>query len=223
MGVESPRPVINDVCRQLNFTNEGGIGGTIRLLKNITGLWLVQECRRVWAHQGQDRSWEELNSLADAARPLASLIEPDHADFMAPPDMPAAIREFCRRTSQPVPDTPGAVIRCAIDSLALKCRRVLEWLEQLVGRRLETIHIVGGGTQNRRLCQATADACGRRVLAGPVEATALGNVLVQTIASGEIADISQAREVVRCSFPLDEYLPRDTTAWEEAYSRFLQL
>ena len=223
MGVESPRPVINDLCRQLNFTNEGGIGGTIRLLKNITGLWLVQECRRVWAQQGQNRSWDELNGLADAAPPRKSFIDPDHVDFMAPSDMPAAIQDFCRRTGQPVPESPGAVIRCAIDSLALKCRRVLGWLEQLIGGRLETIHIVGGGTQNRRLCQATADACGRRVLAGPVEATALGNVLVQAIAAGEIGDVRQAREVVRSSFPLDEYLPRETPAWDEAYARFERL
>jgi rhamnulokinase len=220
MGVESPRPVINDLCRQLNFTNEGGVAGSIRLLKNITGMWLVQECRRIWSQAGKDRSYDELNRLSDAAPPRTCLINPDDPSFMAPADMPAAIREFCRRTGQSVPGDEGTVVRCALDSLALKCRMVLTWLEQLVEGRIETIHIVGGGTQNRRLCQATADACGRRVLAGPVEATATGNLAMQMVSAGAISSVAQAREVIGRSFEVQEYVPRDTAAWDEAYARF---
>jgi rhamnulokinase len=223
MGIESPRPVINDLCRQLNFTNEGGVGGTIRLLKNITGLWLVQECRRVWTAAGVEYTWEALNGMADAAPPLASIINPDDAGFLAPGDMPEAIRAFCRRTGQTVPDDEGAVIRCALESMALKYRQVLGWLEQLNGGPIQTIHIVGGGAQNRRLCQAAADACGRRVVAGPVEATAIGNVLVQAVALGAVGSIAQARELVRDSFAVETYEPRDTAAWDDAWGRFEKL
>lgn len=223
MGVELPRPVVSENCRQLNFTNEGGVEGSTRLLKNITGLWLVQECRRVWSQAGHEHSWESLTRMADGSPPLASLIDPDHASFQAPGDMPEAIRAYCRRTGQPVPGDEGAVVRCAIESLALKCRHVLGATEALVGGRLETIHIVGGGTKNRQLCQATADACRRRVLAGPVEATAIGNVMTQAIAAGAVGSVAEAREVIRRSFPLEEYLPRNGDAWGDAYERFASL
>lgn len=223
MGVETPRPIINDTCRQLNFTNEGGVGGTTRVLKNIAGLWLVQECRRVWKEEGREFSWSELVRLAKEAPPLASLIEPDHADFTAPKDMPQAIRAYCKRTGQRVPESEGAVIRTALESLALRYRMVLGWLEQLVGRRLETIHIVGGGTQNRELCQMTADATGRAVVAGPVEATAIGNVMLQAVAAGDVADIAEARAVIQRSFAVETYTPQNTSAWDEAYGRFEKL
>lgn len=223
LGAEVPAPVVSPECLQLGFTNEGGIGRTIRLLKNITGLWLVQECRRVWAQRGRDFSWDELARLAAAAPPRVSLVDPDDPAFAAPTDMPEAIRQFCRRTKQPVPESEGAVIRTALDSLALKCRVILGRLERLVGGRLETMHLVGGGVQNAALCQATADACGRRALAGPVEATALGNVLVQAIAAGAVADVAQARELVRRSFPLTEYAPRDADDWDAAAARFERL
>jgi rhamnulokinase len=223
MGAEVPQPVINDECLRLNFTNEGGVGGTTRLLKNIAGLWLVQECRRVWQQQGDDHSWDDLNRLAMAARPLACVIDPDDASFLAPADMPAAIRDYCRRTGQMPPDDKGAIIRCALESLALRYRMVLSWLEQLVGGRIETIHVVGGGAQNRQLCQATADACQRRVLAGPVEATAIGNVMVQAIAAGDIGSIAEARQVVRASFALECYEPHNGSVWEEAFGRFTKL
>lgn len=222
MGVESPAPVINDLCRQLNFTNEGGVGNTIRVLKNITGLWLLQECRRVWAVAGREYTWDNLNRMADEAPPLAALINPDDPAFMAPADMPAAVRDYCVRTGQTPPEDEGAVIRCCLESLALKYRMVLGWLEQLVGGRIDTIHIVGGGTQNRRLCQAAADACGRRVIAGPVEATAIGNIMVQAIVDGAIGSIAQAREVIRDSFSVETYEPQNTAAWEEAWGRFSQ-
>ena len=223
MGVEVPQPIINEKCSALNFTNEGGVGGTTRVLKNIAGLWLVQECRRIWKEQDQDYSWSELVRLAQRAAPLESLIEPDHGDFVAPKDMPAAIRAFCSRTGQPVPASEGAVIRAALESLTLRYRMVLGWLEELTGGRIETIHIVGGGTQNRELCQMTADATGRRVVAGPVEATAIGNVMMQAVAAGDVADIAQAREVVKGSFEVVEFLPQHSHAWDEAYERFTRL
>ncbi len=223
MGVENPRPVINATCAKLNFTNEGGVGGTIRLLKNITGLWLLQECRRVWNAAGKQWDWEQLNRLADAAPALASLVNPDDPRFMAPTDMPEAIRAACREQGEPAPQEEGAVIRCALDSLAMKSRQVLSWLERLIGRRLNTIHIVGGGALNERLCQATADACGRTVVAGPVEATAIGNVMMQAIAAGAVGSISQAREVVRRSFPVQTYEPRNPAAWDAAWERFVKI
>lgn len=228
IGVETPAPIMSDLCRQLTFTNEGGVGNTMRVLKNITGLWLVQECRRIWSqsgveYSGDEFSWEALNRLSAAATPLTSFIDPDDAAFQAPPDMPAAIREYCRRTDQTVPASEGAIVRTAVESLALKYRYTLGKLETLVGGRLETIHIVGGGTQNRQLCQAAADACQRRVVAGPIEATAVGNVMMQAIAAGAVADIAQAREVVRESFSVEEYMPRDAAAWDAAYERFTKL
>jgi rhamnulokinase len=223
LGIESPQPVVNDACLKLNFTNEGGIGGTTRLLKNITGLWLVQECRRVWNLAGANFDWEALNQLSAAAPPLRSFINPDAADFGAPGDMPEAIRAFCRKSDQPVPDSNGAVVRCALESIAMKFRQVLGWVEELGGGRIETIHIVGGGTKNRQICQFAADSCGRRVVAGPVEATAIGNLMMQAVAAGDVASIAEARDVIRRSFPVDQYEPQNTAAWDEAYQRFLKV
>ena len=220
MGVELPGPVIDDRVLARNFTNEGGVGGTIRLLKNIAGLWLVQECRRAWAAQGRDLDWNALMQAAAAAPPRQSLIDPDHADFLAPDDMPQAITDYCRRTGQSVPTSTGEFIRTALESLALRYRKVLEWLAELTGRRVERIHVVGGGTRNTLLCQMTADACGLPVIAGPVEATALGNVLMQAIALGDVADIGQARQIVAQSADPAHYEPRDTAAWDEAFARW---
>jgi rhamnulokinase len=223
MGIESPRPVINDTVLKLEFTNEGGVGGTTRLLKNITGLWLVQECRRAWNQAGDNLDWEAINQLSAAEPSLRSFINPNAPDFMAPGNMPEAIREFCRRTGQTVPESKGAVVRCALDSLAMKFRQVLGMCEELAGGRLETIHIVGGGTKNRQLCQAAADACGRRVVTGPIEATAMGNLMMQAIADGDVASIAEAREVIRRSVTVEEYEPHNTAAWDDAYSRFLNV
>ncbi|MGD9719996.1 MAG: rhamnulokinase family protein [Pirellulales bacterium] len=223
MGAEVPRPVINAQCLALNFTNEGGVGGTTRLLKNIAGLWLVQECRRAWNAAGAEHTWDDLNRLATNAPARVSFVAPDDAAFLAPANMPEAIRDWCRRSGQKVPESEGAVVRCALESLALRYRQVLTWLEQLLGGRVQTIHVVGGGAQNRQLCQATADACQRVVLAGPVEATAIGNVMVQALAAGDVNSIAEAREVVRRSFTLDRYEPRDTAGWEEAFDRFSKL
>lgn len=220
MGVELSQPVINEKCLGWNFTNERGVGGTTRLLKNITGLWLVQECRRIWKQAGHDYTWDALTRMAAEATPLRAFVDPDDAALQAPSNMPAAIADYCRRTSQTVPESPGEVIRVAIESLALKSRWVLGALEDLVGGRLATIHVVGGGCQNRQLCQATADACGRPVVAGPVEATAVGNALVQAIASGAVGSGAQAREVVARSFGTETYGPRDGDRWAEAFERF---
>ena len=223
MGAETPAPIINDLCRQANFTNEGGVGGTTRLLKNIAGMWLVQECQRIWALQGQHYTWDALASQAAAADPLVSLINPDHPDFVAPSDMPHAIRQACQTAGEPAPATAAALIRCILESLALRYRMVLEWLEQLTGRPIETIHIVGGGARNSLLCQMAADACQRRVLAGPVEATAIGNLLIQIVAHGDVASVAESRQIVRESFETVEYLPQAGQAWHDAYPRFRRL
>jgi rhamnulokinase len=221
MGAELDEPLVNEEVRAANFTNEGGVGGTIRFLKNIAGLWLVQECRRTWERAGSSFSYDELVALAEIAPRFVSVVDPDDASFMLPQSMPAALADFCRRTSQPIPTEPGPVVRCALESLALRYRWVLQKLESLTGRKLETIHVVGGGSQNALLCQLTADACNRRVLAGPVEATAIGNLLVQAIGLRLIDSLPEAREVVRRSFDLRSYEPRDPEAWDEPYRRFL--
>ena len=223
MGIEVPEPIINATCQSLNFTNEGGVGGTTRVLKNIAGLWLVQECRRIWKRDDRDYSWDQLVDLASSAAPLESLINPDAPPFIAPSNMPKAIQEYCRDTGQTEPDSVGAVIRCALESLALRYRQVLGWLEDLTGSRLETIHIVGGGAQNRLLAQMTADACNRQVIAGPVEATAIGNLMMQAVAAGDVATVQDAREVIRQSFHVEEYAPRHTEQWDAAFDRFKQL
>ncbi len=223
MGVEVPQPVINDKCRELNFTNEGGVGGTTRLLKNIAGLWLVQECRRIWKQEGRDLSFDQLVQQAASSPPLVSLVDPDHGSFVAPKDMPAAIREFCRKTGQVVPESDGAVIRCALESLALRYRLVLGWLEELIGGRIDTIHIVGGGVQNRLLNQMAADATARRIVTGPVEATAIGNVMMQAVSSGDVSSIAEAREVIRRSFEVEQHAPQNPAPWNEAYECFQAL
>ena len=223
VGVELPAPLVTDAAREYNFTNEGGVAGTTRLLKNVMGLWLVQECRRIWERQGQTFGYEELARLAEAAPPFVSLVDPDDTSFILPPSMPAALGEFCRRSGQPVPQEPGAVVRCALESLALRYRWVLERLEELTGTRLETIHVVGGGCQNELLCQLTADACNRPVLAGPVEATAIGNVLMQALGLGVLGSLAEVREVVRRSFPVQTYTPQNAERWQEPYQRFVVL
>ncbi len=223
MGTELSAPVINPASLKFNLTNEGGANGTFRLSKNVAGLWLVQECRRTWAAAGDELSYEKLTEIAAQAKPLVSVIDPDHGDFLKPGDMPSRIRAFCQRSGQPVPETKVAVVRCILESLALKYRWVLERLEQVVGHRLDPIHIVGGGTQNRLLSQLTADATGRQVIAGPIEATALGNVVMQGIALGHIGSLQQARAIVRRSSELSVFQPADRAGWDDAYARLLNL
>ncbi len=223
MGAEVPQPVINAESLAYNFTNEGGVCETFRLCKNVMGLWLVQECRRAWARVGEELSYDTLVEMARRAPAFRSFVDSDHGDFLPPGDMPARVAEFCRRTSQPIPEEKGAIVRCILESLALKYRVQLEALEELVGKRLPTVHIIGGGTQNRLLCQFTADATGRHVIAGPVEATSLGNVLMQALALGHIGSLSEGRQIISKSFELSVYEPHDPAAWDEAYERFIKL
>jgi rhamnulokinase len=223
MGVELPQPLVNDQALAINFTNEGGVNQTVRLLKNIMGLWLVQECRRAWERAHQSYGYEELVRLAAEAPPFVSIINPDDDSFILPPSMPEAIAAYCRKTSQPAPASVGATVRCALESLALRYRWVLERLEELTGKRLEVIHVVGGGSQNELLCQLTADACNRPVLAGPVEATALGNLLVQAIGLKLLGSLADAREVVRRSFMVRTFEPQRPGDWAEPHGRFVKM
>ncbi|HEX3212698.1 MAG TPA: FGGY-family carbohydrate kinase, partial [Actinomycetota bacterium] len=197
VGVETREPVIDETAMAANLTNEGGAFGTIRLLRNSSGLWLLQESRRQWAREGRDYSYDELVRLAGSAPPGASVVNGDHPEFVAPGDLPARIRAYCARTGQPVPEDEGALVRCVLDSLALGYRRTVDDLAAVTGRPATAVHIVGGGSRNQLLNQAVADVTGLPVVAGPVEATALGNLLVQLIALGDVRDLSQAREVVR--------------------------
>lgn len=221
MGVETKTPKTDESTLRVNFTNEAGVGGTIRLLKNIMGLWLVQECRRAWERGGVTYDYGALMKMAEAATPFASIVNPDDVSFILPQSMPVAIGDYCKKTGQPVPEEPGDVVRCALESLALRYRWVLERLEELVGKKLDTIHIVGGGCQNTLLCQLTADACDRQVVAGPVEATAIGNVLVQAIGLGLLTSLADGRTVVRRSFEVRTYDPQHHDRWAEPYRRFL--
>jgi rhamnulokinase len=223
MGVEIPQPIVDDKSLAYNFTNEGGVENTIRLLKNIMGLWLVQESRRTWAAEGDVLSYDDITRLAKEAAPFTAIIDPDDVSFLSPGDMPTRIREYCQRTGQIPPESQGAVVRCALESLALRYRWVVERLEEMTGRTLNVIHIVGGGSQNRLLNQFTADVTGRRVVAGPIEATAIGSVLMQMLALGHISSLSEGRELVRRSFPAQTYNPTDTDAWANAYKQFESL
>ena len=223
MGAEAGDPIVNAQSLKYNFTNEGGVNGTWRFSKNIMGLWLVQECRRTWARASEELSYTNLTQLAAEAEPFRSIIDVDAADFFQPGDMPARIQKYCERTQQPMPETKGAIVRCALESLALKYRWVLERLEEMLGYRLEPIHIIGGGTQNRLLNQLTADATHRSVVAGPIEATAIGNVLMQAVALGHLKSLDEARAVVRHSFKPETYEPRPSDRWDAAYQKLQTL
>jgi rhamnulokinase len=221
LGAELPEPVITPKARDLNFTNEGGVCGTIRLLKNIGGLWLLQSCRRCWSASGQDFSYEELmDAAADEQHQFLSLFDPDHQDFLNPDNMLSAIAEYCRRTDQPAPSGPPAYTRAILESLAFKYRNVLDSLEELTGIRFEEIRIMGGGSRNRLLNQFTADATGRMVVAGPSEATALGNIAMQMLATGAVTSLAEARRVIDRSFPTERFEPSSTERWNSQYQRF---
>jgi rhamnulokinase len=219
-GTEVDRPVVDGRSLAWNFTNEGGAGGRNRLLRNIAGLWLAEECRRAWAAAGLDAGYDRLLEGAARARPFAAVVDPDDPRFFAPGDMPARIGAFCVETGQTAPDDPAAVLRCVLESLALKTRLVLERTEALADRRFPGLHVVGGGCRNGLLMQLTADAIGRPVWAGPAEATAVGNLLGQLIAVGRIAGVAEARAVVRASLPVETYKPDERDAWDDAYGRF---
>lgn len=223
MGTEVQQPVINELALELNFTNEGGVGETYRLLKNIMGLWILQETRREWEREGMNYSFPELVKMAEQAPAFAAMIDPDDPRFLHPGDMPSRIRQYCRQTGQPVPEGRGAIVRCILESLALKYRYVLGLTEQLSGQRFNGLHMVGGGIHNTLLCQWTANAIGKPVWAGPVEASAIGNLAVQWLAQGEFSDIWEARRVIRESFPVSMYDPEQRDEWENAYGRFLKM
>lgn len=221
LGTELAAPVLTAKARDLNFTNEGGAGGTIRLLKNIGGLWLLQACRRSWAAEGKSIGYAD---LLDAAREdrlaFRSLVDPDYQGFLHPDDMPASIAAYCRRTGQPEPATPPEFVRAILESLAFKYRMVLDALEEVTGSRFEEIRIVGGGARNRLLNQFTANATGRAVVAGPVEATALGNIAMQMWATGAVSSLPEARRVIERSFPVDRFEPQAADRWDKEYRRF---
>jgi rhamnulokinase len=223
MGAECSQPIITDQSRDLNFTNEIGFGGSVRLLKNIVGLWLIQECRRDWAKHGQSFDYATLTQLAADAKPFVSLINPADPRFVSPDDMPGKIATFCREKGQPAPASPGAFVRCALESLALFYRVVLGQIEQVTGQKIERLHIVGGGSKNKLLNQFTANALQIPVLAGPAECTALGNILVQAIALGHLPSLAAAREVVRNSFEITTVQPEARVEWECAFVQFEKL
>jgi rhamnulokinase len=216
-------PIITPRACELNFTNEGGVGGTTRLLKNIGGMWPLQACRREWAEAGHSFEYAELLAAAERERgSFRALFDPDHPSFLHPESMTAAIAAYCRDTGQPEPDSPPSFTRAILESLAFKYRVVLDSLEELTGERIEELQIVGGGSRNRLLNQFTADATGRTVFAGPVEATALGNIVMQMVATGAVASLAEARAIVDRSFPVDRFAPADTDRWDVHYRRFQQ-
>ncbi|MFF1506860.1 rhamnulokinase family protein [Streptomyces sp. NPDC058326] len=222
-GLELESPVLTEEARAAGFTNERGIDGTVRFLRNIMGLWLLEECRRTWERQGRPAGLDELLAAAARAEPFASFVDPDAPEFLAPGDMPERIRAYCRRTGQLVPESPGAVVRCVLESLALAHRAALRQAAGLAGREIGRVHLVGGGARNALLCRLTADATGLPVVAGPVEATALGNVLVQARAAGLVGDLSSMRGLVADTQPLRHYVPREDhrsdAAWDAAAAR----
>ena len=204
----------------MNFTNEGGVNGTTRLLKNVMGLWMLQGCRNCWSARGQNSDYRELVELASREPAYAHLVDPDDEAFLHPTDMLTAIDQFCRKTHQPTPATPGGYVRCILESLALKYRLVLRSLEQLCGKRVDQVRVIGGGSKNRLLNQFTADATGKRVLAGPAEATALGNIGIQILATGEASSLQQVRGIIDRSFPMEVFDPVETDKWERQTERF---
>ena len=221
LGLEVPQPIVTPPALDANFTNEGGVCGTTRLLKNITGLWLLQSCRQRWSLDGRRYDYAELVAAAEDDRfAFASLFDPDDPAFLHPPDMPAAIALYCRRTGQPEPDGPPSFTRAIFESLAFKYRVVLDTLEELTGTPIREIQIVGGGSRNRLLNQFTADATGRTVIAGPVEATALGNIAMQMLATGAVSGLADARRIIESSFPVDRFEPAAADRWNAQYRRF---
>jgi rhamnulokinase len=221
LGVELAAPLINEKVRELNFTNEAGFGGTTRFLKNIVGLWLLQECRREWLKQGRQLDYATLIGEAERAEPFRSLIDPRAVRFIKPGNMPERIVGYCLEAGQPAPETPGQFARCILESLSLLYRVTLEEIEQLTGRTIRRLHIVGGGSRNALLNEFAANATKRQVIAGPVEATAIGNVLIQAVALGHVKSLTALRRIVGDSFALQTYEPRISEDWEAAYQRFL--
>jgi len=223
LGKEITDPLINQDVLDANFTNEGGVAGTYRFLRNLTGLWLVQECKREWARNGENYSYEELTNMASHADGFSSFVDPDHQIFQPPRDMPGRICQFCSQTGQEIPAGKAELIRLILDSLALNYRYVMDKLESLLKEKIEIVHIVGGGVRNQLLSQFSANALNRTVITGPAESTAIGNVLVQGIELGEISSLSEGRKIVGNSVNLETYKPENINVWNDAYKRFCQL
>ena len=223
IGVELPEPIITDQSRELNFTNEIGYGNTVRLLRNCIGMWLLSECRRIWAEEGKEYDYAALTQIAEESQPFTSLINPEDERFFKPDNMPSAIAGFCRETNQPEPATHGATVRCVLESLALLYTQRLKEAQELTGQPINRLHIVGGGSRNALLNQFTASACGMEVIAGPTEATALGNVLVQAITLEDLPDLASARQVVAQSMDVESFQPENSAVWKAAKTRFKEL
>ena len=223
LGLELDAPILSDAAYEANVTNEGGYGGTWRLLKNIMGLWLVDQCRATWRAQGVDYSFEQMTAMVRSAEPFKAFIEPDDPAFLPPGDMPARVIDFCRRTGQPTPESDAEALATVYVSLAYKYRYVLEQLIAVSNQAVDRLHIIGGGAQNALLNQMTANAIGRPVIAGPVEATATGNAIVQLIAIGELGGVSEARAMLGGAGDLLHFEPQDAAAWDSNYGRFLAL
>jgi sugar (pentulose or hexulose) kinase len=223
MGTEVKEPIINEKSALYDFTNEGGVNRTIRVLRNVMGLWLEQESKRQWEREGENTTFDGLSDMAQKAEPFKCLIDVDLPEFLAPGNIPERIRGFCERTNQYIPQTKGEIVRCIFDSLALKYKRTLSQIDELKGTKTPYIHVVGGGTKEAILCQYTADACGVPVYAGPVEATAIGNIAAQMMSQGEIKNLKEAREVIKNSFEVIAYEPKNTDLWNGAYERYLKI
>lgn len=223
LGLELDEPIINEKTYNLNFTNEGGYGRKIRFLKNIIGLWLMQESRRQWNRDGSNLSFKDIDELTIKAKPFRSFINPDFSEFLTPGDMPNKIAKYCKNTNQLVPEEKGDISRMITESLALKYRKSLEDLEDIKGSSIDVLHIIGGGAQDKLLCQFTANATKKTVTSGPIEATALGNIAVQLISAGEFKDINEARQAIMNSFPSEIYEPQDVNQWDDAYEKYLKI
>ena len=223
MGIETNEAIINDKSYEYNFTNEGGIEGTTRFLKNICGMWLYERCRKEWPEEVRQLSHPELQGSAMQVEAFRSIINPDDKAFANPPSMIEAIQQYCRETKQAVPETPAEICRCIFDSLALRYKQVFQWLQEFAPFKLEVLHIIGGGSLNKYLNQFTANATGVTVLAGPQEGTAIGNMMLQAKAAGLVKDIWEMRQIIANSLELVKYDPQDKTAWETAYEKYLQI
>ena len=223
MGIETKDAIINDLSYERNFTNEGGIEGTTRFLKNICGMWLYERCRKEWPEEVRQLSHPELQGSAMSVEPFRSIINPDDALFANPSNMIEAIKTYCRKSNQPVPETPAEICRCIFDSLALRYKQVFQWMQEFAPFKLEVLHIIGGGSLNKYLNQFTANATGATVLAGPQEGTAIGNIMLQAKAAGLVKDIWEMRQIIANSLDLVKYEPTDKEAWDQAFEKYLRI
>ena len=222
LGIESNVPLVSEKTLEMNFTNEGGVEGTTRFLKNIMGMWLIQECKRIWDQEGE-LDWHQIVELCNASEPFKSIINPDDPSFLNPGNMPVAIQKYCKKTKQPVPESKGEIARCIYDSLVLKYKYTIRQIESVTGNPIQKLHIIGGGAHNKIVNQLTADATGIQVIAGPTEATAIGNIMLQAKALGRVKSLDEIREIVRNSFDVAEYTPSPKLDWESAFKKFEKL